>query len=146
MPTAGKLAGAILFFGVGWLAAVFVLDTFPPEMPATYFPLSIALIGAWQGWMVCGPRAGQGLRVGLGNGVRCAVQVAVFGLLLFSLRTMFMRSARLQYDGPGEAVIATLELVIEYGLQSATLPVWGTLLLGGAVAGALTDAVGRRWR
>jgi len=45
MPTAAKGVGAILFFGIGYWAAILVLTTFPPEMAATYFPLTIGLIG-----------------------------------------------------------------------------------------------------
>jgi hypothetical protein len=104
MPTAAKLVAGILFFLVGWQAAVYTLLTFPPEMPATYFPLTIGLIGLWQGWMVSGSRAGQGIGVAFGNGIRCSVQIAFFGILLFALRTMFMRSANLRYSAPWEAV------------------------------------------
>jgi len=146
MPTAAKLVAAVLFFLVGWQAAVYTLLTFPPEMPATYFPLTIGLIGLWQGWMVSGSRAGQGIGVAFGNGVRCSVQIAFFGLLVFALRTMFMRSANLRYSAPWEAVTATFDLFIEYFMQSLTIPVWGTLLIGGALCGLVVEAAGRVWR
>jgi hypothetical protein len=147
MPTAAKLVAGILFFLIGWQAAKFTLLTFPPEMAATFFPLTIGLIGFWQGWTVSGTRAGQGFRAALGNGMRCGVQVAFFGLLLFALRTMFQRSANLRYDSPGEATIATIELFIEYFQQTLEIPhIWGTLLIGGAIAGLLTEAIGRIWR
>ncbi|MDG4648948.1 TrgA family protein [Roseibacterium sp. SDUM158017] len=146
MPTAAKLFAAILFFGVGWQAATYTLLTFPPEMPAGYFPLTIGLIGAWQGWMVAGGRAGRGIGQAFANGIRTSVQIAFFGILLFSLRTMFMRSANLRYDSPGEATIATLELAIEYFVQSATIPVWTTLIVGGALCGLVVEAIGRIWR
>lgn len=147
MPTAAKLAAALLFFGVGWQAAQFTLLTFPEQTPATYFPLTIALIGLWQGWMVSGSRAGQGIRTALANGMRCGAQIAFFGLLLFALRTMFARSANLRYDSPGEATIATLELFIEYFYQTLEIPhIWATLLVGGAVAGLVAEMVSRVWR
>jgi hypothetical protein len=147
MPTAGKLVAAILFFLVGWKAAEFTLLTFPPEMAATYFPLTIGLIGLWQGWMVSGSRAGQGARTALGNGVRCSVQIAFFGILLFALRTMFQRAGNLRYESPGEATIATLELFLQYLLQTFQIPeIWAMLLIGGAFAGLVTEAVGRIWR
>lgn len=146
MPTAAKLVAGILFFLVGWQAAVYTLLTFPPEMPATYFPLTIGLIGFWQGWMVSGSRAGKGISVAFGNGLRCSVQIAFFGILLFALRTMFMRSANLRYSAPWEAVTATFDLFIEYFLQSLTIPVWGTLLIGGALCGLVVEAAGRLWR
>jgi hypothetical protein len=147
MPTAAKLVGGILFFLVGWQAAEFTLLTFPAEMAATYFPLTIGLIGFWQGWMVSGTRAGQGYGAGIGNGMRVGAQIAFFGLLLFALRTMFQRAANLRYESPGEATIATIELFIEYLLQTFGIPhIWATLLIGGAIAGLLTEAIGRIWR
>lgn len=150
MPTAAKLVAAVLFFLVGWQAAQFTLLTFPEEMAATYFPLTIGLIGVWQGWTVSGSRGGKGIGVSFANGIRCSVQIAFLGVLLFALRTMFMRSANLRYDDPGEAVIATLELFLQYLFQTLELPhaylIWGTLLIGGALAGLVTEAVGRIWR
>lgn len=146
MPTGAKLTGAVVFFAVGWLAALFVIDTFPEGTPATYFPLTIALIGLWQGWMVAGAHAGNGYQISMGAGLRTSVQIAFFGLLLFALRTMFMRSARLRYDGPGEATIAALELFLEYLLQSLTPEIWGTLILGGLIGGAICEWAARRWR
>ena len=150
MPTAARLAAGILFFLVGWQAAQYTLLTFPEGTPATYFPLTIGLIGLWQGWMVAGSRAGQGIGLAFANGIRCSVQTAFFGILLFALRTMFMRSANLRYDSPGEATVATLELFMEYLFQTFQMPqaylIWGTLLIGGALAGLVTEAVGRVWR
>jgi hypothetical protein len=146
MPTAAKLFGLILYFGIGWMAAGFVVDTFPEGMVLTWFPLTIALIGAWQGWMVAGGNAGKGIGMAFANGIRASVQLAFFGLLLFSLYTMFQRAARLRYDGAGEAVIATLELFLEYFLQSLTVPIWGILLVGGAIAGLIVETVSRIWR
>ncbi len=150
MPTAGKLTAAVLFFMVGWQAALFTLETFPEGTPATYFPLTIALIGLWQGWTVSGSRAGKGTGQAFANGVRCAVQIAFFGLLLFALRTMFMRSTNMLYDDPGQAVIATLDLFLKYLFQMLEMPyavnIWGILILGGALAGLVSEAVGRVWR
>ena len=146
MPTAAKLIGLVLFFGIGWQAALFVVDTFPEGMAMTWFPLTIALIGGWQGWMVAGGNAGKGMAIALGNGIRASVQLAFFGLLVFSLYTMFQRATRLRYDGAGEAVIATLDLFLEYLMQSLTVPIWATLLIGGAVAGILVEAAARLWR
>jgi hypothetical protein len=74
------------------------------------------------------------------------VQIAFFGILLFALSTMFMRSANLRYSAPWEAVTATFDLFIEYFMQSLTIPVWGTLLIGGALCGLVVEAAGRLWR
>ena len=146
MFTAAKLVGALLFAGVGYLAAFLVMDTFPEGQIATYFPASIAAIGLWQGWYVMGSRAGNGYYAALGNGFRTSIQIAFFGLVLYALREMFLRSANLRYDGPGEAVIAALELFLEYFWQMQTVPVLTALAVGGIVAGWLTESAARAWR
>lgn len=146
MWTGAKLAGAVLFALVGYLAALRVTETFPEGQIVTWFAPSIAVIGLWQGWYVMGHRAGNGYVNAMGNGFRVSVQIAFFGLVLYALREMFRRSASLRYDGPGEAVIAALDLFIEYFLQMQTVPVLATLAIGGIVAGMLTEAASRVWK
>ncbi|MEQ8367823.1 MAG: TrgA family protein [Roseicyclus sp.] len=146
MPTGSKLVGAVAFFAIGWLAALQVLDTLPEGTPARFFPLTIALIGLWQGWMVAGRHAGNGMTSAIGSGLRTSVQMAFFGLALFALRTMFMRSANLRYDGAGEATVEAMDLFIEYLLQSLTVPIWGVLLVGGVLGGILCEIAARHWR
>jgi len=146
MPTAPKLIGAVLLFGVGWLAALFAIETLPEGTPARYFPLAVALIGFWQGWRVIGGMAGQGLGAAVAHGLRASVQTAVIALAVFSLREMFLRSLTLRYRGAGEATTATLDLFLEFALQSLTIPIWGVLILGGCVAGAITEWSARHWR
>jgi len=146
MPTAAKLVGAVVFFGIGWAAAIQALTTVPEGTPATFFAPTIAMLGLWQGWSVAGANAGNGRGMAIGNGLRTSVQIAALGLAVFALRTMFERSANLRYDGFGEAVVAAMELFLEYFLQSLIVPVWGVLLIGGIVGGLMCEAAARRWR
>ncbi len=146
MPTGAKLVGGAVFFAVAWYAALQVLLTLPEGTPARYFPLTIAVIGLWQGWYVMGNRAGAGFTAAIANGLRTSAQIAFFGLLLFALRTMFLRSADLRYDSPGEATIESLELFLEYFLQSLTIEIWGALFVGGIIGGIVTEMAARAWR
>ncbi len=147
MPTGAKLVGSLLFFAVAWYAALQVIPTFPEGTPMRYFPLTIACIGLWQGWYVMGNRAGAGFSAAIANGLRVSVQIAFFGLLLFSLRTMFIRSAGGTYGAdPFSAVVAALELYVEYFLQSLTIEIWGALFVGGIIGGIGTEMAARAWR
>lgn len=146
IPTAAGLVGAIVFFVVGWLAALQVLHTLPEGTPATYFPLIIALIGLWQGWSVAGRGVDDGPAVAVAYGVRCVVQMAFLGLVLFAARAVYLRALNLRYDGFDEAVVATLEQFVAYLLQSLTIPIWGVLLAGGVFGGLICEAAARRWR
>lgn len=146
MPTAAKLVGAFVFFAIGWAAALQVLTTVPEGTPATYFPITIAMIGLWQGWSVAGKGAGEGMGQAIGNGLRASVQIAVIGLAVFALRTMFIRSTNLRYDGFMEALMEAGDLFIQYFFQMAIVPVWGVLLIGGVIGGILCEGASRRWR
>ncbi len=148
MPTGSKLVGAVLFFAIGWYAALQVIPTFPEGTSMTYFPLTIALIGLVNGWMVIGTRAGAGVQTAIANGLRTSVQIAMFGLLLFSLRRMFLRAADLAYAGSGfgTAISDSISYFIEYFMQSLTIEIWGVLFVGGIVGGLLTEWAGRAWR
>lgn len=146
IPTAAGLVGAVVFFGVGWLAALQVLRTLPDGTPATYFPLTIALIGLWQGWSVAGRGVFEGRWVAIAYGVRCAIQIAFAGLVLFAVRAVYLRALNMRYDGFDEAVVATLEQFVAYLMQSLTMPIWGVLLAGGVIGGLICEAAARRWR
>lgn len=146
IPTAAGLVGAVVFFIVGWVAALQVLHTLPEGTPATYFPLTIALIGLWQGWSVAGRGVHEGRGVAIAYGVRCAIQIAFAGLVLFAVRTVYLRALNMRYDGFDEAFVATLEQFVAYLLQSLTIPIWGVLLAGGVIGGLICEAAARRWR
>lgn len=146
MPTGGKLFAAILLAAVGWLAAEFTLWTYPEDMSPGWLRETMAVLGVWQGWMVIGPRAGQGVRAGIGYGVRASVQMVVIGIAIFALVEMFSRATRLRYDSPGEATIATLTISLQYLQQTMTVPIWGAILVGGAIAGLGANAAGRLFR
>lgn len=146
MPTGSKLAGGVIFFAIAYMAALQAKLTFAESTQATYFAWVIGGIGFWQGWLVMGNRAGAGMRMAIANGTRVSLQIAFFGLGFFALRTMFMRSADLRYSAPGEAATATMELFLEYTLQSATLGVWGVLMVGGVLGGMGVELASRMWR
>lgn len=148
MPTGAKLVAAIAFFAVGWYAALQVVPTFPEGTAMTYFPLTIALIGLVNGWMVMGKRAGEGVQLAIANGLRTSLQIVFFGLLLFSLRRMFMRAADLAYvnSGFGRAIGDALSYFLEFFMQSLTVEIWGALFVGGIVGGLLTEWAARSWR
>lgn len=146
MPTAAKLTAAILFTIIGWMAGVAYIATLPEGQPAGMIAPVAAAIGLFQGWFTMGRNADGQVMGNLGTGVRTSIQVAFFVVIVFGLNEMFYRSTRLRYGGPDEAVIAALELFMEYGLEllAATTCII-ILLVGGAVAGIITGFVGRRW-
>jgi hypothetical protein len=93
-----------------------------------------------------GGLVGQGYRAAIGYGLRTAVTLVFWVLVAMCIYLMVLRSMSLRYDGPMEAVVGIFDLMIENGQPLATLPVIGTLLVGGSLGGMLTEWVGRRWK
>ena len=146
MPTAAKLVSAVLFALVGYFAAVAYGHTLPPGQPRDLLAPIVAAIGLGQGWVTMGRNVGEGISMAITTGFRTAVQIAFWAIVGFGLFEMFYRSTRLRYDGPGEAVIASLQLFLDYGLSVLTATTCMVILLvGGMVSGVVAELVNRKW-
>ena len=146
MPTAAKLFAAIAFAVVAYLAA----ELFKPAMPEGtqfgFFSIICAVIGLLNGWLVMGALVGRGMTAAMGFGVRTSVTIAVWALLGFSIYEMILRSMKMRYDGPMEAILAVFDLMLERGQLMLTPEVLGTLFVGGILGGLLAEWAGRQWR
>jgi len=146
MPTAAKLVSAIAFALIGWFAGRAYIAILPEGQTAALVAPVAAGVGLFQGWFTMGRHVTGQLIMDLGTGLRSSVQIAFFVVLIFGLLEMFDRSTRLRYDGPGEAVIAAMELFLEYGLSVIlAMNTLAILAIGGMAAGILAGLVARRW-
>ena len=145
MPTAAKLVAAALFA----LLAVVGVQVFIPLLPEAtqvrgLVPSAIA-IGVACGWLILGRVAGRGYGMAIGNAISTGVALVFWMLLLWALVEMVERSTRMRYDGPMQALLGGLGLMVEYGTLMIDMQVLGVLLLGSAVVGIATEWVARRW-
>ena len=146
MPTAAKLAGAVIFAIIGFIAVQLYLPHLPQELPPGLFRESTAALGIIIGWRVMGRLVGAGYTEAIGSGIRTSVTLVFWALLLFALQLMIRRSFKMMYDGPMEAVIGVFALMLEYGRVLWAADVLGWIFIGGALGGMLTEWVGKRWR
>jgi hypothetical protein len=146
MPTAAKFVAAICFAIFGAVAAEVVKPALPEGTQFGYFVPICAIIGLLNGWIVMGVLAGHGYRDAMGSGVRTAIQIVVWGLLVFSIYEMILRSMNVnRYDGPMEAITAAFGLMLDYGKLLLKPAILGTFLVGGLIGGAITEWTGKRW-
>lgn len=145
MPTAAKIVGAICFAIFGYFAAVAVKPVMPEGTQFGWFLEISAFIGLLNGWFVMGRLTGGGVRAGIGSGMRTSITVVVWALLFFSIYEMVKRSTKMRYDGPMEAVTAAFGLMLDYGRLLLTPEIIATVLIGGAIGGAVTEWAGKRW-
>lgn len=146
MPTAAKIVGAISFAIFGYFAALAVIPVLPEGTQIGRMREISAFIGLLNGWFVMGRLTGKGYRSGIGSGIRTAITVVIWALIVFAIYEMVLRSTKLRYDGPMEAVTAAFGLMLEYGKLLLTKEIIGTILIVGGICGAITEWAGKRWK
>lgn len=146
MPTGAKLVAAICFAVVGWILANYYSLNMPDASAAGPIREGAAVVGAIVGWMVMGPSVGKGYVEAAGSGIKTAVVLAVVALFALSLREMLDNSVKLRYDGALDAILDIFHTMAERSQALLSLGVFGTILLGGIIAGLLTENAGRRWK
>jgi hypothetical protein len=110
-----------------------------------WFSEITAAIGLLCGWIVMGGLVGRGYAEAAASGVRVSVTITFWALLGFSIYEMVLRSTKLRYDGPMEAVLAAFALMLDYGSYLGTVAIIGTLAAGGVLGGLAAEFARRRW-
>jgi hypothetical protein len=146
MPTAARMAAAVLFGALTWYVSQLIEPLFPEGSDLGWYAEINAVIGFILGWVVAGSRAGGSWSAAVSYGMTTMVAIVFWGLLLHSGGEMVRKSLRKMYDGPSEAVVDVFGLMWEYANLMATQPVLLTLLIGGIAAGLITEVFGRNFR
>lgn len=145
MPTMGRMVGAILFGALAWYVSTMIPPLYPEGTNLGYFQELNTFFGLFVGWTIAGPRAGTGYSAAISYGITAMVALVVMGLFFNSAISMVKQSLRKRYDGPGEAVTHVFEMFVEHGWRIATAEIVGTLVIGGIIAGLVTEFFGRRF-
>jgi hypothetical protein len=147
MPTAAKLAAAILFGALAWWVSVLVTPLFPEGTDLGRFAFWNALIGAFIGWRVAGGRARTTWPNAVAYGMTAAVEMVGVALLLYSTLRMLSQSTRMVYEGPIEALADVARIMVENLTKYIVQPdILITLVVGGVLAGLATEWVARNYR
>jgi hypothetical protein len=145
MPTAAKLVASVLFALLSFFIADLYAQGITDGTRTTYLLPGCTAIGLICGWRVMGRLVGKGMGDALGSGIRTALTIVFFSLLLFSIYEMVVTSTKGLYDGPMEAVLAIFDIMLKYGRGLVTPELIGTILVGGGLAGMATEWADRRW-
>ena len=145
MPTAAKLAAAVLFTALAVLAAAVYRPLLPEGTQTGWLMPCAAAIGLICGWRIMGRLTGKGYLTAMNTGIRVSVTVLFWALLAFSIAVMIRRSTKMLYDDAGEAILAVFALMLDYGKLMMDAQFIAVVLLGGLFCGWLTEYVSRRW-
>jgi len=146
MPTAAKLAAAIVFGVLAWYVSDLVLLLFPERTEVGRFVEYNAVLGAVVGWWVAGAKAKTTWPNAVGYGVTAALSMMLLALFLHSVMVMFNQSLHRVYEGPVEALLDVVRLMIEKFAMIATPQIMLTLLIGGIFGGLATEWVARKYK
>lgn len=144
MPTMAKLVGAILFGALAWGVSQLIIPLLPEGKPVQVFALVNAAWGLACGWYIAGPRAGQGYRAAIGSGLTTSLAMLFCALFWHSSYQMVVASMARNHGAAMEAVMSTFQRFWDGLVLMSTAPIWGALLIGGALAGMMVEYVGRR--
>ncbi len=146
MPTGAKAMAAISFAVVGWLIANAYVPNMPQAQSVGRFRELTGLIGAIVGWRVMGPSVGKSYLQAIGSGWKTVIVLVFFALLLFGIYEMLQLSVKMRYDGPLEAIVDVFRRMMDRSQALMSASVVAVMVIGGGVAGILTENANRRWR
>jgi uncharacterized membrane protein len=145
MPTAAKLVAAALFAVLGAAAVRIYGPLLPEATPLGGLVPSVVVIGLLCGWLLMGRSTGVSYGAAMGNGISTGMAVGFWMLVLWSGVEMIERSTKMRYDGPLEAVLGGLGLMVEYATLMLNAPFLAVVLIGSGFTGFVTEAAARRW-
>ncbi len=145
MPTAARLVAATIFALVGYFAALTYIPTLPDGTQVAWLEESAAIAGFLCGWLIMGRQTGNSVMAAFGNGISTGVAVVFWTALGWSIYEMVVRSTKMMYDGPMDAVLSVFDLMVQYGRLMLSAEFIGIVVVGGLIGGVLTELAGRRW-
>ena len=145
MPTAGRLAGAIIFALFGWYMAGISVPFFPGEVAPDFWIPVAAVISLFIGWRICGTRAGRGYNPTIGIGLTASAAMAFCLIFALAFMRMIDNAMRLRYKGPMYALVNILVEMLEYGSYFYDVPLIATLFVGGIICAWFTEFFGQRF-
>lgn len=146
MPTGAKAMAAITFAVLAWLTAHAYVPNMPEAQSVGGFREYTAILGGVVGWKVMGNSVGKGYLGSIGSGWKTVIVLVFFWLLFFAIYEMLQQSVRMRYDGPFEAIIDVFNRMMQRSVGLWSGAVIGTMVIGGAIAGVLSENANRRWR
>ncbi len=146
MPTGAKAMAAISFAVVGWLIANAYVPNMPDVQAVGFVRELTAGLGAIVGWRVMGNSVGKGYVGAVGSGWKTVVVLVFTALLFFGIWEMLQQSVKMRYEGAFDAIIDIFKRMIDRSPPLLSAGVILAMVVGGAVAGVLTENASRRWR
>ena len=142
--TFAHAVAAILWAALAYYASELIKPYFPEGRNLSLFSEFNAFMGLIVGWRVAGSRAGSGWNASISYGFTTTFFLVLWALFFQCVGEMIRLAFRKRYDGAVEAVVSVFELMLEYGILMFKQDVILTLVIGGIIAGIVTEFFARR--
>ncbi|MDC0656852.1 TrgA family protein [Leisingera sp. SS27] len=146
MPTGARLAAAISLATLAFIVSFLVMPLLPEGTNFGYFVHINVVLGLLCGWIFMGKRAGRGVVPAINNGLTGMAVLVLWALFVQGAWEMFRLAMRHRYGGPFEALSQIFVIGMEYFFLIAVPSVLIPLVVGGALAGLVTENASQRWR
>ncbi|APG46812.1 TrgA family protein [Phaeobacter porticola] len=146
MPTAARLIAALSMALVGIVVSFLIMPLMPEGTAFGYFVYVNAGLGAVIGWVWVGRHVGLGVVNAINNGLTGVGLLVLWGLFLQGAWEMFRLAMRNRYDDPFEALSAIFVIGLDFFFVMAVPHVLLALVIGGILAGLVTENAAARWR
>lgn len=146
MPTAARLVAALCLAIVGYILSEMIKPLMPESTDFGYFVQVNMILGIAAGWVIMGPRAGRGFTAAINNGIAGVFILVLWGVLVQACYEMFRLAMRNRYDGAFEALAAVFQIMVDYALIMATVPIGIAMLVSAVIIGPVVDFAANRWR
>jgi len=145
MLTFAKVIAALYFAALGFFCGDLVKPLLADGTPAVWLHETLAALGAINGWLMSGGRAGGGTRAGIGYWLTTSALIVAWGVFFLAGSEMIEMSIARRYDGPIEALQSMVAIGFGYFKLIAVPEVIGSAIVGGIFGGWLTEWVAERW-
>ncbi len=145
MPTMSRLAAAICYGALAWVASGMYIDLMPERTQWGNFQPVNALIAMLVGWFVVGRRLRVDYVTAMGVGFTGMATAVFWCLFVQSFNQMINLALDRRYDGTVEAIVSVFKLIFDYAVVMANGPMIALLVIGGMLAGVIAEYVDRRW-
>ncbi|WP_375254992.1 TrgA family protein [Yoonia sp.] len=144
MPTAARLAGAIVFAVLGLYLALLSTNLFPNERaPDYWYPLLVG-VGVAVGWKFCGGRAGKGYSASFGLGITTSLCIAFWVAFLVGMERMISNALDMEYGGVMNAIMNVFVEMSLFAEDMFDITLLINLFVGGIIGAFLVEIVARR--
>lgn len=145
MPTAAKMAAAIVLGAVAWYASDLVRPLMPEGTDFGWFNYVNLALGLACGWFVVGTRVGRSYFESFSAGLTGMAALVFWAFFLQSFNEMLKLALQRRYDGPVEAIVAIFEIAVDFGSSLLDANLIITLVVGGILSGVVSEWASRRW-